>query len=55
MELVRLLRKTKVLIYNGQNDYVINTAGVLNYINSLTWEGITSWKKSKKKVWTINN
>lgn len=55
VELIRILRKTKVLIYNGQDDYVINTAGVLNYLNSLTWEGIANWKRARKQVWSINN
>lgn len=34
---------------------MVNTAGVLNYLNSLTWENIGSWKRAKKQVWTINN
>lgn len=39
-DLVRVLRNVKVLIYNGQNDVVVNTPGVLMYLNSLFWEGI---------------
>ena len=35
-----VLRKAKVLIYSGQNDFVTNAAGVLQYLNSLNWEGI---------------
>jgi len=31
------LRNTKVLIYNGQDDVVVNTPGVLQYLNSLNW------------------
>lgn len=31
------LRSVKVLIYNGQDDVVVNTAGVLQYLNSLNW------------------
>ena len=54
-DIVILLRKIKVLIYNGQEDYVVNTAGVLNYINSLRWENIDSWKRARKQVWKINN
>lgn len=34
---VRVLRKTKVLIYNGQNDVVVNTPGVLHYLSSIDW------------------
>lgn len=36
-DVVGLLRKTRVLIYNGQDDFVVNTPGVLAYINSLNW------------------
>ena len=39
----------KVLIYNGQNDIIVNTASVLNYINSMNWIGISQWQKTKKK------
>ena len=52
-DVVFLLRNVKVLIYNGQNDFVVNTAGVLQYINSLNWEGINQWKRSKKHIWTM--
>ncbi len=43
----------KVLIYNGQNDVVVNNAGVMKYLNSLRWQGINSWKRTLKKVWTL--
>jgi hypothetical protein len=36
-EVISVLRRTRVLIYNGQDDFVVNTAGVLNYLNSLNW------------------
>jgi len=51
----RVLRRTKVLIYNGQNDVVVNTPGVLLYLNSLNWEGIHAWKKTTKRIWTIHD
>lgn len=51
----RVLRHTKVLIYNGQNDVVVNTPGVLLYLNSLDWEGIYEWKKTPKRIWTIHD
>lgn len=40
--LVWLLNKEtlKVLVYNGQEDYVINTPGVLNYLNKMPWQNI---------------
>jgi len=48
------LRSIKVLIYNGQDDVVVNTAGVLQYLNSLNWEGTARWKRTKKEIWTIH-
>ena len=52
-DIVILLRHIRVLLYNGQDDYVVNTAGVLQYLNSLGWENIASWKRAKKEKWTI--
>jgi hypothetical protein len=43
----------KTLIYNGQNDVVVNTPGVLQYLNGLTWYGARNWKRSKKNIWKI--
>lgn len=53
-DLIFLLRNVRVLIYNGQEDYVINTAGVLNYLNNLQWEGIERWNNAKKEIWRID-
>jgi carboxypeptidase C (cathepsin A) len=52
-DLIRVLRNTRVLIYNGQNDVVVNTPGVMLYLNSLSWSGIKEWKKTPKQMWTI--
>jgi hypothetical protein len=41
------------MIYNGRNDVVVNQAGVLQYLNSLNWEGIGAWKRTEKQIWTI--
>jgi carboxypeptidase C (cathepsin A) len=54
-DMVVLIRRVKVLVYNGQEDYVVNTAGVLNYLNSIRWESIANWKRARKEVWRINN
>jgi len=48
------LKNTRVMIYNGQDDVVVNTAGVLQYVNSLNWEGIGFWKRSEKRIWTMS-
>jgi carboxypeptidase C (cathepsin A) len=53
-KVVNLLRRIKVLIYNGQDDFVVNTPGVLNYLNSLNWEGVPRWKRTPKKIWTVH-
>lgn len=40
------------MIYNGQNDVVVNNPGVLQYLNSLAWSGIGPWKRTRKQIWT---
>ena len=45
-DVINLLKKVRVLIYNGQDDFVVNTAGVLNYLNSLNWQGTPMWKRT---------
>jgi carboxypeptidase C (cathepsin A) len=53
-EVVNLLNKNiRVLIYNGQDDFVVNTAGVLAYLNGLNWSGIPQWKRTSKKIWRL--
>lgn len=48
------LSHIKVLIYNGQQDVVVNTAGVLQYLNSLNWSGIQQWKRTEKQIWSMH-
>jgi carboxypeptidase C (cathepsin A) len=50
---IDMLGKTRVLVYNGQYDVVVNNGGVLTYLNSLHWDGIESWKRTRKTRWTI--
>jgi hypothetical protein len=47
-EMLLYYQKNKVLIYNGQNDVVVNNAGVLQYLNSLNWNGIGPMEKDQK-------
>lgn len=42
------------MYYNGQEDYIVNTPGVLNFLNSLNWIGIEDWKEEKKQIWKIH-
>jgi vitellogenic carboxypeptidase-like protein len=53
-EVAFALRRIRVLIYNGQDDFVVNTPGVLAYINGINWEGIPQWKRTTKQIWTIH-
>ena len=53
--LLQTLTSVRVLIYSGQNDYVVNSAGVQNYLNALGWSRINTWKSSKKQVWRVHN
>ena len=53
-EVINLLRKTRVLIYNGQDDFVVNTPGVLPYLNPLNWENTKYWKRTAKQIWTVH-
>jgi carboxypeptidase C (cathepsin A) len=50
---IDLLGRVRVLIYNGQYDVVVNNGGVLTYLNSLHWDGIENWKRTRKTRWTI--
>jgi carboxypeptidase C (cathepsin A) len=54
-DVIALLKSgVQVLLYNGQDDFVVNTAGVLNYLNGLNWVGIPQWKRTQKQTWTIH-
>jgi hypothetical protein len=45
MNLQRLLNyEVKTLIYNGQNDFIVNTAGVLTFMNTLQWKYAKEWR-----------
>jgi len=41
----------KTLIYNGQNDFMVNTVGVLTYMNTLQWNFAKEWRENKKIMW----
>ncbi len=50
-ELERLVGlNVRTLIYNGQNDMIVNTAGVLSYLNSLEWQYAKEWRERPKKM-----
>jgi cathepsin A (carboxypeptidase C) len=54
LDVILALKNIRVLIYNGQEDVVVNTAGVLQYLNGLNWGSLPQWKRTKKQIWTIH-
>lgn len=50
-----LLKNTRVLLYNGQDDIIVNTAGAQTWINSLSWSGIRDWQRTPKQIWNMTN
>jgi len=42
----------KVLLYNGQDDVIVNTAGVQLYIRNLKWIGLPKFLTAPKNTWT---
>jgi carboxypeptidase C (cathepsin A) len=53
-DVITAIQNVKVLIYNGQNDFVVNTAGVITYLNGLNWNMMPYWKRTRKQIWTIH-
>lgn len=45
---VALKAETKVLIYNGQNDFLTPTAGVFTYLQNLEWPFAKDWRETPK-------
>lgn len=50
-----LLDHTRVLLYNGQNDIIVNTPSAENWIYSLNWGKSSQFLKSQKQNWVVNN
>lgn len=48
-----VLSNIKVLIYNGQDDFIINTAGVENFIANLKWSKTVDFLRSRRSVWNV--
>lgn len=48
-----LLTQTKVLIFNGQLDIIVNTPGVQAYMNQLSWQEIWNWKQTPKQLFKM--
>lgn len=46
---------TRVLLYNGQNDIIVNTPSAENWIFSLDWSKNSAFLQSQKINWKVNN
>ena len=50
-----LLNNTRVLLYNGQNDIIVNTPSAESWIHSLDWEKSSDFLQTQKINWMVNN
>ncbi len=50
-----LLENTRVLLYNGQNDIIVNTPAAESWIYSLNWKKSTEFLQTPKINWQVNN
>jgi vitellogenic carboxypeptidase-like protein len=48
-----LIENLKVLIYNGQDDLVINTEGIQNLLQNVQWSYMNNFLGSRKAVWNV--
>lgn len=44
-----------VLLYNGQDDFIINTQGAERWIARLDWPQIRSWQAAPKQLWRVDS
>ncbi|KAI5955968.1 hypothetical protein KGF57_003453 [Candida theae] len=44
-----LLKKVPIVLFNGENDIICNTEGVLSYISKLKWNGIKGFENAEAK------
>mmetsp|Transcript_29049 Transcript_29049/g.28741 ORF Transcript_29049/g.28741 Transcript_29049/m.28741 type:complete len:190 (+) Transcript_29049:239-808(+) len=49
-----IIDNIKVLIWNGQDDFMVNTLSTENMLNSLKWTGISNLINSNKIAWKVN-
>ncbi|CAD8107256.1 unnamed protein product [Paramecium primaurelia] len=51
---ILLQSKIRVLLFNGQLDYIVNTPGAVMWMSQLNWENIGLWKNAKKEMIVVN-
>jgi carboxypeptidase C (cathepsin A) len=49
-----LSQNVPVMIYNGQDDLIVNSPGVENMISKLNWSGINNFLAANKTNWYVN-
>ncbi|KAJ5070520.1 carboxypeptidase y [Anaeramoeba ignava] len=45
----------KVLLYNGQFDYIINLVGVYEWMKDINWSGIDNFLNTTRNVWQVDS
>lgn len=50
-----LSKNVPVLIYNGQDDLIVQSAGTMKWVDRLRYSKIDDFKKSLFTAWKINN
>lgn len=48
-----LIENIKVLVYNGQDDLIINTAGVEYWLSALNWPYMNNFLSSRRAQWMV--
>lgn len=54
-KVVSILDDITVLLFNGQDDLIINTPGAENWIDAMQWSGASDFSKAERKQWTVNS
>ncbi|CAI5760213.1 unnamed protein product [Candida verbasci] len=51
-----LLQQIPIILFNGANDIVCNSVGVLSYIKKLSWGGVTGFQNDTNQIdWIYND
>ncbi|OMJ89398.1 hypothetical protein SteCoe_8505 [Stentor coeruleus] len=48
-----ILENAKVLIWNGQDDVIVNTVGLENFLSGVQWQYMPNFLRSRKAVWKV--
>ena len=41
------------MFFVGQNDALVNTPGILTFLNTIEWHELRNWQRSRKEQWKI--